>query len=164
MRRFESYIDDLVQRPEVRRLARRGAHHFSRNRLQHCLAVAKLSYYLGRVVGANTRTCVRAAVLHDWYFENRDEHQNSVGANVHHARIAAQNARGLGEPAAVTGAITTHMWPYGRTRPATLEAWVVWMADNVVWLNDLMVSAGLYLRKKVRGFLYGPSQEMIYAA
>ncbi|MBI4426594.1 MAG: HDIG domain-containing protein [Candidatus Kerfeldbacteria bacterium] len=164
MRRFESYIDDLLQRPEVRRLARRGAHHFSRNRLQHCLAVAKLSYYLGRLVGADTRVCVRAALLHDWYFENRHEHQNRVGANVHHPQIAARNARGLGEPAAVTDIIATHMWPYGRIRPASLEAWVVWMADNVVWLTDLLASGGHYFRKKMYGFLYGPSQEATYAA
>lgn len=163
MRRFSSCIDDLLRQPEIQRLARRGAHHFSRNRLQHCITVAKLSFYTARLIGADSRICARAALLHDWYFENRDEHQNRVGANVHHPQIAARNTRGLGEPAAVTDIIATHMWPYGRQAPRSVEAWIVWMADNIVWVTDLVASAALYLRKKVRRFLYGSSRERSYA-
>ncbi|MBI4089958.1 MAG: HDIG domain-containing protein [Candidatus Kerfeldbacteria bacterium] len=164
MRRFSSCVDDLLRRPEIRRLALRRAHHFSRNRLQHCLAVAKLSFYTARLIGADSRTCARAALLHDWYFENRGEHRNRVGANVHHPQIAADNARGLGEPTAVIDIIQTHMWPYGGRTPRSVEAWIVWMADNLVWVTDLVASAAVYLRKKVRRFLYGSSREQGYAA
>lgn len=156
MKKPESVIGDLLLRPEVRRLDRREQHHFLQTRLDHSLATAWLAFYVSRFLGANVRVATRAALLHDWYFESRDEHENRVGANVHHYRIAAANARGIGEPTPVIDAIASHMWPWGE-RPRTKEAWIVWSVDNVVWLTDFFVSAGKYLRRKVRLFLYGPS-------
>ncbi len=156
MRRFESYTFDLLQNPDIQRLARRGAHHFSINRLEHSVSAARLSYVLARTLGADARVCARAGVLHDWYFEAREEHANRVGANVHHYRISAANARGIGEPANVIDAIVTHMWPYGGRSPATLEGWIIWMADNITWVTDGIKSVTRYVRMKYRAFMYGP--------
>lgn len=155
MGRFENYTYDLLQRSDVQRLARRKGHHFTENRLAHSIATAKLAYRLARVLGADARVTARAALLHDWYFEARAEHENRVGANVHHYRIAAANARGIGELPKVTDAIATHMWPYGRRRPRSFESWIVWMADNVTWLTDAVKSFVKLLRKFLRRFLYG---------
>ncbi len=155
MGRFATFTYDLMLRPEVRRLARRRNHHFTQNRLEHSLATAKLAYRAARVLGADARVCARAGLLHDWYFEARDEHANRVGANVHHYRISAANARGIGEPTAVTDAIATHMWPYGRRAPRSTEGWIIWMADNVVWVTDGMATIVKVIRKKYRLFLYG---------
>lgn len=163
MERFLGYISDLLQRPDVRRLARRKDHHFQQNRLEHCLATAKLSYHAARLLNADVRVCTRAALLHDWYFEARNEHTNRVGANVHHYKIAAANARGIGEPASVVEIIERHMWPYGRRAPHTREGWIVWMADNVIWMTDAVKSGLKYIRRKLRLFLYGHSREVRHA-
>lgn len=156
MGRFDVYTRDLLEHPDIQRLVRRGAHHFSINRLEHSVMTARLAYVLARTLGADARVCARAAVLHDWYFEAREEHANRVGANVHHYRISAANARGLGEPANVIDAIVTHMWPYGGRAPSSLEAWIVWSADNLTWATDAVKSLFRYVRAKVRAFLYGP--------
>lgn len=156
MRRFDSYTFDLLQNPDIQRLVRRGAHHFSINRLEHSVTTARLAYVLARTLGADARVCARAAVLHDWYFEAREEHENRVGANVHHYRISAANARGIGEPASVIDAIVTHMWPYGSRMPSTLEAWILWMADNITWATDGLKSLIRFVRVKYQAFLYGP--------
>jgi len=95
-------------------------------------------------------------LLHDWYFEARDEHRNRLGANVHHYRISAANTRGIGEGSPVIDAVRTHMWPYGRRQPQTIEAWIVWMADNVAWAIEGVMSLTIYFRKKIHFFVYGP--------
>ncbi|MFH0829090.1 MAG: HDIG domain-containing metalloprotein [Candidatus Kerfeldbacteria bacterium] len=159
MRRFDEYTFDLLQNRDIQRLARRKAHHFAVNRLEHSLAAARFSYVVARLLNANARICARAGLLHDWFFENRDEHQNRAGANIHHYKISAANARGIGEPEAVIRAIETHMWLYVRGRPRSKEAWIVWMADNVVWLTDGVWSLIRYTKKKLRNFIYGPSAQ-----
>lgn len=158
MTKFDAYIEDLLGRPEVRKLSRQKDHHFKEDRLEHSLRTARLSYRAACLFRADARVCARAALLHDWYFEARSEHENRVGANVHHYRIAEANARGIGESVAVTDAIASHMWPYGR-RPKTREAWIVWMADNITWVTDGLKSSVKYLRKKFRFFLYGRSSK-----
>jgi len=157
MGRFDDYIADLLLNADIQRLARRGAHHFSINRLEHSLAAAKLSYVVARFINADARVCARAGMLHDWFFENRDEHQNRAGANIHHYKISAANARGIGESEAVIRAIETHMWLYVRGKPRSKEAWIIWMADNVVWLTDGAWSFARYCKKKARHFIYGHS-------
>lgn len=165
MRGFDRLTADLCRNADVQRLARREAHHFLINRFEHSLAVAKLSYIVARLLNADARVCARAGLLHDWFFENRDEHQNRAGANIHHYRIAAANARGIGESDAVIKVIETHMWLYVSGRPRSTEAWIVWMVDNVVWLTDFFWSAGRFIRKQAWLFLYGtPVRQEAYAA
>lgn len=159
MGRFENYTHDLLQRPEVRRLKRRKSHHFTEDRLAHSIATAKLAYRAARVLRADARVAARAGLLHDWFFEDRHEHRNRFGANVKHGAIAAANARGIGEPSAVTEAIATHMWGYVSGAPRSREAWIVWMADNVTWLTDAVKSLVRLLRKYWRRFLYGSSEK-----
>lgn len=155
MNRFDQITDDLLQRPEIRRLALRRNHHFTENRLRHVVRTAHLSFWLARVLRADVRVATRAGLLHDWFFERREQHLNKVGADVHHYRIAAANVRGIGEPRAVVEAVASHMWPWG-DRPRSVEAWIVWSADNLVWVWDALVSAQALVRRKIHGFLYGP--------
>lgn len=165
MDQFSSTITDLLRRPDIQRLSRMRDHHFQQNRLEHCIATAKLSFWAGRILRADARVCARAGLLHDWYFERRGDHENRIGANVHHYLITAANARGIGESSDVIHCVETHMWPYGRRAPKTREAWIVWMADNVTWCIDALRSSARYLMRKVRLFLYGrPSKGIPHAA
>lgn len=159
MRQFDEHTFDLLQNRDIQRLARRSAHHFIVNRLEHSIAAAKMAYLIARLIGADARVCARAGILHDWYFENRDEHKNRAGANIHHYKISAANARGIGECEAVVKAIETHMWLYVRGKPRSKEAWIVWMADNAVWVTDAVHSMYRYSKRKVRSFLYGPASK-----
>lgn len=138
---FNECVQDLLERPEIKRLAEKRFHHFLENRLEHSIAVAKLSYRLARVLFADEVIAARAGILHDWYEEDRAEHRNRIGANVHHYRISVENAKKLGESEEVLHAVQVHFWPYGRKSPKTREAWIVWMADNIAWLTDFFKSS-----------------------
>lgn len=138
---FSESVSDLLQRPEIQKLAEKRYHHFLENRLEHSIAVAKLAYRIARATFADEVVCARAGVLHDWYEANHPEHRNRVGANVHHYQISVVNAKALGESDEVLHAVHVHMWPYGRRAPKTREAWIVWLADNVTWLTDLFKSS-----------------------
>lgn len=134
---FDESVKDLLERPEIQKLGKLHFHHFLESRLDHSIAVAKLAYRMARALFADEVICARAGILHDWYEENRPEHRNHLGANMHHYRISVENAQKLGEREEVVHAVRVHMWPYGRRVPRTREAWIVWLADNLTYVVDL---------------------------
>lgn len=147
---FDETVRDLLEKPEIQKLRDVQFHHFLESRLDHSIAVAKLGYYLARVLFADEVICARAGILHDWYDENLPEHRNRVGANVHHYRISLENARRINETDEVLHAIEVHFWPYGRRVPRTREAWIVWMADNIAWLTDFLKSSKKVAKQTAR--------------
>jgi HD superfamily phosphodiesterase len=121
-------ISDLLAHPKV--VETRSHLHHSISKHEHLLRSARISYRLAKVVGADVRTCVRAAVIHD--IDSR------MGTLTTHGRIAAAWAATVGEDHAVCHAIETHMYPLGPI-PRTREAWVVSLADKAASLTDLTI-------------------------
>jgi uncharacterized protein len=152
---YEDYIQDLLRHPDILRLQNTNA-HWHRDRLAHCYAVGKMSYRLAKLVHANRTVAARAGFLHDWYHGHQPDRQRFVNADNHHFRISVQAAENYGEHPKVLHAVRTHFWPWGRTMPKTSEAWIVWMADNIVWFEDLFVSFKIAIRDGFRSFIYGP--------
>ena len=119
-------IVDLLDHPKV---VETKAHlHHSISKHDHLMRSARISYKLARMMRADIRTCVRAAMIHD--IDSR------YGTLTTHGRIAADWAASLGEDYAVCHAIETHMYPFGPT-PRTKEAWVVSLADKAASITDL---------------------------
>ncbi len=137
---FETYVRDLLDHPEVQRLHEARDHHFRRSRFAHSYAVAKLSFRLAKMFHANVAVAARAGLLHDWYHDHDPHFRKFWRPDTHHFRKSVEAAAAYGESPAVIHAIRTHYWPYGRTAPKTREAWIVWMADNLIWLVDLWQS------------------------
>ncbi len=121
-------IDDLLSHPKV--VETQSHLHHSISKHDHLLRSARISYKLARALGADVRTCVRAAIIHD--IDSRK------GTLSNHGRIAAQWAASQGEDHAVCHAIETHMYPIGPA-PKTREAWVVSLADKAASLTDLTI-------------------------
>ncbi|HSH78449.1 MAG TPA: HD domain-containing protein [Herpetosiphonaceae bacterium] len=121
-------IDDLLSHPKV--VETQSHLHHSISKHDHLLRSARISYKLARALGADVRTCVRAAIIHD--IDSRK------GTLANHGRIAAQWAASQGEDHAVCHAIETHMYPIGPA-PRTREAWVVSLADKAASLTDLTI-------------------------
>ncbi len=138
---FETYIRDLLDHPDIQKLHDTTA-HWKRDRFDHNFAVGKLSYRMARLLNANVAVAARAGFLHDWYHGHAPGRQrfSFEHADQHHFRISHQAASQYGEHPAVLHAIRTHFWPWGRTLPKTREAWIVWTADNLVWVSDLWQS------------------------
>ena len=119
-------ITDLLSHPRV--VETRDHMHHSVPKHDHMLRVARYSYYLAPVLGADRRTATRAAILHDL--------DSRLGTLTTHGAIAARVAAEMGEPDAVSQAIVSHMYPFG-PRPTSREGWVLVVADKIASLSDL---------------------------
>ncbi|MCU0490964.1 MAG: HD domain-containing protein [Chloroflexaceae bacterium] len=135
-------IEDLLDHPRVSEM--RNHMHHSIPKYDHLMRSARYSYRLAPILGADRRTCVRAAILHDI-----DSRKGTLRT---HGAIAAQVARDeLGEPEQVSQAIISHMYPLGGPRPTTREGWVLAMADKMASLRDItQFVGGLFTGKSLR--------------
>src|SRR3712207_1757531 len=105
------HITDLLSHPKV--VETRSHIHHSISKHEHLHRTARISYKLARLIRADVRICVRAAIIHD--IDSR------LGTLTTHGRIAAQWAAAQGEDERVCHAIETHMYPFGPA-PKTREA------------------------------------------
>ncbi len=120
------YIRDLLTLPEV--VETRHHMHHSIPKHDHLTRSVRMSYHLSRLLRADIRTCVRAALLHDI--------NSRAGTLTTHGRVAARWAAEQGEDAAVCAAIESHMYPLGPA-PTSREAWVLVLADKAASLGDI---------------------------
>ena len=135
---MEHHIVDLLSHPKV--LETRDHMHHGIPKHDHLLRSVRFSYRLARLLRADERVCVRAALIHD--IDSR------YGTLTTHGGIAARWAAEQGEPEEVQRAIVSHMYPFGPP-PTSREAWVLVLADKAASLGDL----GQF----VRGLLDGSS-------
>lgn len=135
---LEPHIADLLANPKV--VETRNHLHHSIPKHDHLMRSVKYSYRLARILRADQRVCVRAALIHD--IDSR------LGTLTSHGGIAARWAEAQGEPPEVCTAIVSHMYPFGPP-PQSREAWVLVLADKAATLGDL--------KQFVRGLLNGTS-------
>lgn len=139
-----SIITDLLEHPKVIETQQHMHHSISKH--DHLARTARISYKLARVMRADVRVCVRAAMIHD--IDSR------LGTLTTHGRIAAMWAASQGESDEVCHAIETHMYPFG-PKPRTREAWVVSLADKAASITDLtlmvsgMVTGHTWQRRRI---------------
>src|SRR5215510_6641525 len=135
---MEQLIADLLNHPKV--LETRDHMHHSIPKHDHLMRSVKYSYRFARLLRADERICLRAAIVHDI-----DSRQGTLTT---HAAVAARWAADQGEPDAVCQAIVSHMYPFGPA-PTTREGWVLVLADKAASLGDF--------KQFVRGLLNGSS-------
>src|SRR5690349_12269398 len=99
---MQSLIADLLEHPKV--LETRDHIHHSIPKHDHLLRSVRYSSRFARLLGADHRTCVRAALIHD--IDSR------FGTLTSHGAIAARWAAEQGEPDSVCTAIVSHMYPF----------------------------------------------------
>jgi len=142
----EQHIADLLIHPKV--LETRDQMHHSIPKHDHLLRSVKYSYRIARLLRANQRICVRAAIVHD--IDSR------LGTLTTHGAVAARWAAEQGEPEEVCRAIVSHMYPFGPA-PTTREGWVLVLADKVAsfgdfsqFLRGLLNGSSLAVRRRLR--------------
>lgn len=141
LRPMDSYhITDLLSHPRV--VETQGHIHHSVPKHDHMMRVARYSSLIAPLLGADRRTAMRAAVLHDL--------DSRLGTLATHGAIAAQVAAEMGEVEAVSQAIISHMYPLG-PRPTTREGWVLVVADKMASFTDMTsFVAGLFTGRSLR--------------
>lgn len=146
---YMSYVEDLLQQPEVRQL-REYNHHYYNNRLNHSIAVSYYSYLVAKQVNADARAVARAGLLHDLYFYHREEAKEILNGHSHnasHPQIALKNAEHLTELSDIErDIIVSHMWGATRRRPKYKESYIVTLMDKYCAISDLAIP----LRNKTR--------------
>ncbi len=122
--------------------------HHSISKHDHLLRSVKYSYRIARLLRADQRICVRAAIVHD--IDSR------LGTLTTHGAVAARWAAEQGEPQEVCQAIVSHMYPFGPA-PTTREGWVLVLADKAASVGDLSQflrglfnGSSLALRRRLR--------------
>jgi glycyl-tRNA synthetase beta chain len=123
---YQTVIADLLTHPRVVE-TRKHLHH-SVSKHDHLIRSTRYAYRLAPLFGADRTIAARAAILHDL--------DSRYGTLTTHGAIAARVAAELGEHAAVSAAIVSHMYPLG-PRPTTREGWVLAVADKMASLTDL---------------------------
>jgi len=137
---MEQHIADLLAHPKV--IETRDQLHHSIAKHDHLLRSAKFSSRFAKLLRADLRTCVRAAMIHD--IDSR------LGTLTTHGAVAARWAAEQGEPEEVCRAIISHMYPFGPA-PRSREAWVLVLADKAASLGDF--------RQYLRGLIDGTSRQ-----
>src|SRR5918911_3172469 len=137
---MKQHIADLLTHPKV--LETRDHMHHSISKHDHLLRSVKFSSRFARLLRADERICLRAAMSHD--IDSR------LGTLTTHGAVAARWAANQGEPDAVCAAIISHMYPFG-PKPTTREGWVLVLADKAASLGDF----GQFMR----GLIDGTSRE-----
>lgn len=127
-------LGGLRRDPFVRKM-KQFVQHGRVSTYEHGMNVARAARRINRRLrlGADERTLLRGALLHDFYLY--DWHEKDASHRLHgfhHADAAARNAaRLLGASERECEIIRTHMWPLTLRRvPRSREAWIVCFADK----------------------------------
>jgi uncharacterized protein len=145
-REFSEIAAPLLHDPLVISLEK-YRHHSTKNRLEHCLDVAWLSFRIAGKLRLDKSAIVRGALLHDlflydWLREGPRWH------GFRHPRIALGNARKV---TSVTkkeaDIILRHMWPLTVIPPLYPEAWIVSTVDKYCGMKDYLFGIAATLKK-----------------
>ncbi|KRM90905.1 HD domain-containing protein [Liquorilactobacillus cacaonum] len=146
---YMSYVGELLQTPEVQRLADFKQHYFS-NRLEHSIAVSFDSYRIAKKLHLNARSTARAGLLHDlFYYDWRTtKFDNGTHAWIH-PRIAVRNAKKITDLTLMErDIIIKHMWGATVAPPRYLEGYIVTVVDKYEATSE--VSKPLFNRYEKR--------------
>ncbi len=147
-REFLEIVEPLLNDPLVSMLEK-YRHHYQKNRLEHCLDVAWLSYRIARIFNLDVQMISRGALLHDlfhydWLREGPRWH------GFRHPRIALENARKV-----ITltkkeeDIILRHMWPLTIIPPLYTEAWIVSAVDKYYGTKDYLWGIAITLKRAI---------------
>ena len=131
---FRALLRTVSVTDEARQM-RAYVQHGTVSTYDHCVRVAAVSYLLNRRLGlgADERSLVRGAFLHDFYlYDWHDPTQHARLHGRHHPALAAENAeRYYTLNDKERNIIRSHMWPLTITAvPACREAVIVCIADK----------------------------------
>lgn len=132
---YSEMISDLVDNPEVQ-YTKKVDHHRYHSRFDHMMLASKFAYYFANRTGADVRSCVRAAAIHD------------VWTNGWHVQPAVDFAKKIKEPKKVQDMIASHM--VLNKVPKNKDQWVVAWSDECAW----GVEALEFLRLSLRDIFY----------
>lgn len=134
---FYEYTNDILENKDFLELKRLS--HHGLNRYEHSLRVAKISYRVATCLKLDEKSVARAALLHDFFFEDNMELglKDKIKTLINHPKYALNTAKEYFELSEKEeDIIVSHMFPIGIRIPKYLESWIVDMIDDVVAIYE----------------------------
>lgn len=127
----------------------RRYNHHNTNRLNHSYNVAVYSYWLwqklNRFIDINLEVLLIGALLHDFYFVQKND-RSIKRCMMKHAAMASKNAKECFDVSPeCQHIIETHMFPVGTKVPCTKEAWLVVIADDMASIMERLFNKNFEL-------------------
>lgn len=136
-KKYTILVDDILENDEFSKMGE-IVHHGS-NRLDHSVRVSYLSYKIGKLLKLDYEKIARAALLHDFFFEDNESsgRKEKMVTMLKHPEYALENAKKYFQLSELEeDIILTHMFPIGPRLPKYLESWLVDIVDDVVSIYE----------------------------
>lgn len=131
---FIQKIKPIVENEKVKRMDKYIQHGHT-STLEHCIAVAYISYYIVRKfnIRCDYDSLLRGALLHDYFlYDWHDKDSSHKWHGFHHAATALRNAALDFELTEIEkDIIAKHMFPLNIRLPRYRESYIVCLADKI---------------------------------
>ena len=133
---FENIVEDILNKQEFQSLSLELHHGISR--YNHSVRVAKTVYKISKKFHWSYEEITRAALLHDFFFDEQLNQCNIAETWCKHPEIALENSKkyfSLNERQ--ENIIVAHMFPSSKILPKYKESWLVTLVDKGVSLYEM---------------------------
>ncbi len=128
---FQEIKDEVIKSDKYQLLDLE--YHHGLTRYKHIMHVAKITYFVCKIIHIDYKSATKGALLHDYFLES--EYLNIKGLNKPriHPFLALNNSLmehnlNIKEK----NIIISHMYPIGLIKPMFIESWIVTIVDKLV--------------------------------
>lgn len=134
---FVEVASEIINHEEYQKLKEFTHHHYL-TRYEHCLFVAYRSYVKGIQKNIlDTKSLIRGALLHDFYFYDRKVDPVKKHLKVH-PKAALESAQQYFEINELEkDIILSHMWPIGKDKPKYRASKIVSKSDKACSMSEV---------------------------
>lgn len=128
---FDAIANEIINNKHYKELKKESHHGLSR--YEHSLRVAKNIYIITKIMKLDYVSATRAALLHDFFFNEDFKEIKGLKKGMSHPQIALTNAKKhfvLNKKE--EQAILTHMFPLTITAPKSIEGLVLVLSDKSI--------------------------------
>ena len=136
-RKYRILVDDIIENKEFLKLE--NIIHHECNRFNHSVRVSYWSYKIGKSLKLDYERIARAALLHDFFFEDNtnSDYKTRIATMLKHPKYALENAKKYYDLTELEeDIILTHMFPIVPRLPKYIESWMVDIVDDIVSIYE----------------------------
>lgn len=136
-REYLNKVYDILGNEEFKKME--NIVHHGVNRLNHSIRVSYYSYKIAKFFRLDSEKVARAALLHDFFFENNInlDKKEKIVTMLNHPKYAAENSKKYFELSELEeDIILTHMFPVALRVPKYFESWMVDLVDDVASIYE----------------------------
>lgn len=153
---YQDISKEIINNNKYKELKKEDHHGI--NRYEHSIRVAKITYYISKMIKIDYITATRAALLHDFYNDKDFENYPKENKGKIHPKIASNNAiKHFNINNKEKNAIETHMFPMLLNRPSSIEAVILNIVDTIIAIYEL---SRFKLNKAIKNWLINIYNEL----